>query len=127
MYSTDIAPLHALSPIPARARHELHVLLRSAGWPGDCDSVVLAVHEALINSLRHAGGATSASAGVSGSAVVVEICDAGPGFDIDRHAHRPPEPLAESGRGLWLISQLAAHWEVQRHGGQICLRLEFAA
>lgn len=127
MYGSDLAHPVALSPTPARARHELQSLLKSAQWPGDVDSVVLAVHEALMNSHRHAGGATSACAGVRGSSLVVEVRDAGPGFDIERHASRQPDPLAESGRGLWLICQIAANWDVARENGETCLRLEFDA
>jgi len=127
MYVSDLVRPQALPPTPTQARRELQSLLRRAKWDGDVDSVVLAVHEALMNSLRHAGGATSACAEVRGAAVVVEICDSGPGFDINRHASQPPDPLAESGRGLWLICQIADSWGVEHSNGETCLRLEFEA
>jgi anti-sigma regulatory factor (Ser/Thr protein kinase) len=87
--------------------------------------VVLAVHEALMNSQRHAGGATAAMVGLDGPAVVVEVRDEGPGFDVARHAEAAPDPMAERGRGLWLISQLANSWEVLRFDDETCLRLRF--
>src|SRR5919199_918695 len=99
-----------LSPQPARARRELRSFLESKAWPGDVDAVVLAVHEALINSVDHAGGINSALAKIQGRAVVVEVSDQGPGFE-PKPPVTPPDPLAERGRGLWLIDQLAASWE----------------
>jgi anti-sigma regulatory factor (Ser/Thr protein kinase) len=126
MNPTDLVQTRALSPVPAQARRELETLLESTAWPGETDAIVLAVHEALINAQRHAGGATSAVAAVEDShALVVEVRDEGPGFDVGEHASEPPAPLAERGRGLWLITQIAAGWEVQRHGRETCLRLSF--
>ena len=128
MNATDSVQTRALSPIPAQARRELHSLLEESDWPGDVDEIVLAVHEALINAQRHAGGATSATAAVQdSSALVVEVRDKGPGFDVNDHASDPPDPLAERGRGLWLITQIAAAWEVRRSGPETCFRLCFSA
>ena len=115
----------ALPPIPNQARRELRSLLVEADWPGDVESVVLAVHEALINSQRHAGGAVSARVSLHGQDVVVEVCDAGPGFDVSDHASRPPEVMAERGRGLWLISQIAESFDVRRDDDETCLSLRF--
>jgi anti-sigma regulatory factor (Ser/Thr protein kinase) len=120
-----LAQTRWLSPNPTQARRELLALLRGSGWPGDVEGVCLAVHEAIMNSERHAGGATSAVARTNGQTLVVEVHDAGPGFDIDRYADRPPEPLAEQGRGLWLISQIADGWQVDRSGGKTRLQLTF--
>ena len=101
-------------------------MLEAAHWRGDVDSVLLAVHEALMNSHRHAGGAVSAEVCFQGQELVVEVRDRGPGFDVDRHASHPPEIMAERGRGLWLISQLADSWDVRRDRGQTCLSLRFS-
>jgi anti-sigma regulatory factor (Ser/Thr protein kinase) len=125
MNSAGLAHTYDLSAQPARARQELQSLLESAGWRGDVEAVVLAVHEAIMNSMRHAGGATSATAGLAGADLVVEVRDGGPGFDVDEHSRRAPDPLAECGRGLWLITQIAASWKVERRDGETCLRLCF--
>ncbi len=125
MNASRLEHTHTLPPAPAAARRELQSLLEGAGWPGDVDCVLLAVHEALINSHRHAGGATSAHASLDGKDLVVEVRDEGPGFDVDRHASQPPEVMAERGRGLWLISQLADSWDVRRDAGEVCLSLRF--
>ena len=100
-------------------------MLDAAHWPGDIDAVVLAVHEALMNSYRHAGGVTSASMGLDGPDVCVEIRDAGRGFDVDHHAGHAPDAMAERGRGLWLISQIAQSWDVTRRNGETSLCLRF--
>jgi anti-sigma regulatory factor (Ser/Thr protein kinase) len=60
-----------------------------------------------------------------GRALVVEVCDLGPGFDLAAHARRRPDALSDRGRGLWLISQLCTSWELDRRDGETCLRLYF--
>ena len=114
MDASGLSHHHRLPPTPGRARQELRSLLEAADWPGDVDSVVLAVHEALINSQRHAGGALSAEACIEGRDLTVVVRDRGPGFDVGTHASSAPEVMAERGRGLWLISQIADSWSVQR-------------
>src|SRR5438105_12297602 len=87
-----------LSPEPGRARRQLREMLESASGPGDVEGAVLAVHEAIMNSLHHAGGATSASAELAGAWLLVEVRDGGPGFDVGRYTRRAPNALAERGR-----------------------------
>ncbi len=125
MNASGLAHTRTLPPLPAPARRELQAHLEAAEWPGDVESVVLAVHEALINAHDHAGGATCARVGLDGSDVLVEVHDEGPGFDVARHLSHPPDTLAERGRGLWLIGQLADSWDVRRHQGQTCFSLRF--
>jgi anti-sigma regulatory factor (Ser/Thr protein kinase) len=125
MNASSLAHTRTLPPLPAPARRELRAHLEAARWPGDVDSVVLAVHEALMNSQNHAGGATSARVGLDGSDVVVEVRDEGPGFDVVHHSSHPPDPLSERGRGLWLISQLADRWDVRQQQGETCFCLRF--
>jgi anti-sigma regulatory factor (Ser/Thr protein kinase) len=113
-----------LSSQPTVARRELTQLLADEAWDGDVDGVILAVHEAMVNSQRHGGGVTRASAGVTGDTVVVEISDRGQGFEV------PSSPAiadvaAERGRGLFLIRHLAAEARVVRAGADVCLRLRF--
>jgi anti-sigma regulatory factor (Ser/Thr protein kinase) len=127
MHASGLAHTHLLPPTPTEARHELYSILEEWAWPGDTDGVVLAVHEAIMNSERHAGGATRALARTDGDVVEVEIHDEGPGFDVAGHTLGPPDPLAERGRGLWLISQIADRWQLDRDGGENCFRLLFRA
>lgn len=125
MNAQRLAHARALPAMPGPARRELQALLQDANWPGDVDSVLLAVHEALINSHRHAGGAVSARVCLDGKDLVVEVRDEGPGFEVDPHASQRPEAMAERGRGLWLISQIADSWDVRRDKGQTCFSLRF--
>ena len=127
MNGTDLVETCALSPVAQEARHQLRSILEEKAWPGNVDGIVLAVHEALTNADLHGGGATSATAHVQDSSVlVVEVRDRGPGFDVDGHASHPPDPLAERGRGLWLITQTATEWELDTRGRETCLRLRFS-
>lgn len=113
-----------LSPQPPAARRQLARLLTDSGWDGDLDAVVLAVHEAMVNSQRHAGGVARATAAVEGDAVVVEVSDRGGGFGIPESADMP-DAAAERGRGLSLIRLLAADAQVVRVGHDVRLQLRF--
>jgi anti-sigma regulatory factor (Ser/Thr protein kinase) len=124
MASSSLTRPVELSPQPAVARRELSRLLSDGGWKGDVDGVILAVHEAMVNSQRHGGGVTAATAGVDGDTVVVEVTDRGRGFEV------PDDPAiadvtAERGRGLFLIRLLASRASVVRKGSDVCLRLQF--
>ena len=113
-----------LSEQPAAARRQLTRLMDDAGWDGDADAVVLAVHEAMVNAQRHAGGVTHATAGLDGRAVVVEVADNGRGFGLPQSPDMP-DAAAETGRGLYLIRRLSADSHVIRSGGEVRLVLRF--
>ncbi|MEW6154965.1 MAG: ATP-binding protein [Actinomycetota bacterium] len=120
-----VAHPRSLSRRPARARQELRSLLVATGWPGEIDDVLLAVHEAIMNALQHAGGCTGATAFVDGRSVHVEVRDRGPGFAFEPYTTRAPDPLSERGRGLWLISRIATETDISRRNGETCLHLVF--
>lgn len=115
-----------LSPEPAVARHQLGSILSSLRWAGNVDDALLALNEALVNAGQHAGGVRRAEASV-GSSLVIQIWDRGRGFDPVPYAHRPPELLAEHGRGVWLMSRVADSCEVHRDGRGHRLVLRFEA
>ncbi len=114
----------SLSASPAVARREVEALLRDEGWTGEPDDVVLAVHEALVNAGRHGGGVRRAEAAVDRSGVVIKVADGGSGFDPEPFVRRAPDPMAERGRGLWLISRLATAYDVRTtdDGTEIVMR-----
>ncbi len=126
-YSTS-APVRpvGLSPRPATARRQLRALLRDDGWSGDIDDVVLALHEALVNAGRHGGGVRRAEAAVDPSGLVIVVTDRGSGFDPQPFVRRPPDLMADRGRGLWLISRLATTYDVRRTPEGTELTLRFA-
>ena len=113
-----------LSAQPAEARRQLAKLLCDVGWDGDADAVLLAVHEAMVNAHRHAGGVQRATAAVDGGSVVVEIVDCGRGFAFEG-SQATPDIAAERGRGLYLISRLADDAHVERSADQVCFVLRF--
>jgi anti-sigma regulatory factor (Ser/Thr protein kinase) len=114
----------SLSLRPATARRQVQALLRDEDWPGDADAVVLALHEALVNASRHGGGARRAEAAVDGAELVITVWDRGSRFDPRPFAHRSTDPMAERGRGLWLISQLATDYDVHStaQGNELTMR-----
>jgi anti-sigma regulatory factor (Ser/Thr protein kinase) len=123
--TSDVVQPIALSLTPSQARRELQDLLVGTRWSGDVDGALLAFHEALVNAHQHGGGATRAEARVGGRDLVVQIWDQGPGFDVSRRATEVPEPMAERGRGLWLISRVASDWEMRRDEDGVSLVLRF--
>jgi len=114
-----------LSAHPATARRQLTEQLGAADWSRESvDGVLLAVHEALVNAQRHAGGVCRATAGFDGPALVVQVWDRGGGFLVSP-SPPAPEGLAEHGRGLLLMSRLARDVRVLRRSGEVCLQLRF--
>jgi anti-sigma regulatory factor (Ser/Thr protein kinase) len=113
-----------LPPQPGAARRELARLLDDTDWPGDTDGAILAVHEAMVNSHRHGGGVTRATAGFDGRSLVVRVCDRGQGFDVPE-APELADTAAERGRGLFLIRHLASDARVVRAGDDVQLVLTF--
>jgi len=125
MTGSDLAQPKALSSRPSLARQQVRATLAEIGWEGDADEVVLAVHEALVNAQRHAGAVLRAEMALEGSSLVVRVWDSGPGFDLDDHVARAPEPLAERGRGLWLIGRVTTTCEVGRDDDGVVLVMRF--
>ena len=71
--------------------------------------MVLAVDEACTNALRHSGTEQELeiSLGFEDDDLVAEVRDHGRGFDVASFdPGRVPDPLANDGRGLYLISRL---------------------
>lgn len=125
--ASHVAEPVALSLSPGRARQQLRDLLAGSGWSGDVDGALLAFHEALVNAHQHGGGATRAVASTDGEVLVVQIWDQGPGFDVLDRPEMVPEPMAERGRGLWLISRAAYDWEIHCEPVGASLVLRFKA
>lgn len=100
-------------------------LSRHAAAGSDTDAAELVVSELLGNAVRHVDGPAWVSLTWSGPKPVLRIADLGPGFEL-RHtaADRPSGSvpvLAESGRGLLIVSALVDDLDVarRRHGGSI--------
>lgn len=114
-----------LSQEPAIARRQLADLLTEVGWADDAvQGVQLAVHEAIVNAHRHAGGVRRATAGFAGDSLVVEVWDRGEGLEIPK-LRSVPDTLAERGRGLFIMNRLATEIGAVRRDDGMCLILRF--
>ena len=76
--------------------------------PDVVSDIELALTEACTNVLDHAGDADEyeVSAGVDGTACVIEVVDRGQGFDGSAKGLAHAEPHAEDGRGIQLMRAL---------------------
>jgi serine phosphatase RsbU (regulator of sigma subunit)/anti-sigma regulatory factor (Ser/Thr protein kinase) len=96
-----------------RARAEFAAELRAHNAAEeDVYAAEIVFGELVGNVLRHAGGLIEALADWSGQAPVLHVRDRGPGFF---YAPRlPHDPLAEGGRGLYIVAALTDDFNVTR-------------
>jgi anti-sigma regulatory factor (Ser/Thr protein kinase) len=71
--------------------------------------------ELIGNAVRHAPGGLSVSVSREGSAVELHVIDDGPGFNSEPSL--PDDLWAESGRGLFLIKELAEKLTIEKLPG----------
>ena len=96
-----------------RARRDLIAHLRDrATDDSDIDAAALVYGELVGNVVRHAPGPIAVALEWHAGIAVLRVRDSGPGFDW--RSVGPPEPLAESGRGLFIVRTLAKHLRVVR-------------
>ena len=92
--------------------------------PADAEDLLLTVSELCTNAVRFGSGqpgGLSVQAWGDGVAVVVEVSDDGSGFEW----HGPdevPDPEADEGRGLFLVSTLTDEVEITRRGDRTIVR-----
>jgi anti-sigma regulatory factor (Ser/Thr protein kinase) len=80
----------------------------------------------MVNSHRHGGGVTGATACFEGRSLVVRISDRGRGFEVPESIELV-DTAAERGRGLFLIRRLASDVHVVRDGPNVDLVLTFGS
>jgi len=105
-----------------RLRHQIMRALRRIATPeADLSEAEIVVAELLTNALAHTSGQAWVSLRWDGTHPLLSVADLGPGFaliggptgigliDAARTLipRLPDDPLAESGRGLYLIARLA--------------------
>jgi len=86
------------------------------------DAFVLAAHEAVANTVRHAGGRGAVRLWRDNGTVVCEIADSGSIEDPFVGRCEPPTSK-ECGRGLWLINQLCDLVELRSGSGGTVIRI----
>ncbi|WP_052489012.1 ATP-binding protein [Streptomyces sp. 150FB] len=97
----------------AVAREQVRILL--ADVASCVDDAVLIASELVGNAVRHtAGGPDCLAIEIDADQVVVTVHDAGDDHgDVRVPAPSERDPLAESGRGLWLVEMLTRRWYVE--------------
>lgn len=99
------------------ARHDLLAYLASrADGQSDVGAAAMVYGELVGNVVRHAPGPIAIELFWDGATAVLRVRDAGPGFEWDGEVSLP-EPMAESGRGLYIVYTLAQTMKVSRPPG----------
>ncbi len=113
-----------VTPGAARlARATTQVACRAWSISSACEVVVLAVSELVGNAVRHGGsGRLTLRLFMTPRRLRLEVIDSGEGTPTVR----TPPPDAESGRGLWIISELSTRWGVEPAPRGKCIWVEVA-
>ena len=106
------------------ARHGIRRFLElQADEDSDLDAVELIVGELVSNVIRYAPGPLGIHVSWEGEGAVLIIADRGPGIPAVRIV---PDPVATSGRGLYIIQALAKDMAIDAvtgHGTRIVVHL----
>jgi anti-sigma regulatory factor (Ser/Thr protein kinase) len=132
-YAAEERPLPEPAADPVRIsvdglagfRRDVERLAPAALGAGRRADLVVAANEAAVNSLVHAGGHVTARLWCDGAGVVVELRDSGVIHD-PMVGRRRPDPLRESGRGLWMMNQLCDLVELRSGDDGTVVRLHMA-
>ncbi|CAL9491613.1 hypothetical protein SUDANB145_03234 [Streptomyces sp. enrichment culture] len=96
----------------ASARDHARTVL--AGVVPCVDDAVLVVSELVGNAVRHTtAGPDCLTIEIDGDQVIVAVHDPEPDDGRVHLSETAADPLAESGRGLWLVQTLARRWYVE--------------
>ena len=95
------------------ARQEYIARLRDTGLSRqELHAAELVFGELVGNAYRHAHGPVDIILDVSGTVAVLHVLDSGAGFEF--HPRLPLDPMAERGRGLFLVKAFADEFSMQR-------------
>lgn len=103
---------------PATARHELLDRLGPRLDPQTVELAQLLLSELICNCVQHGaargpGISIDVTAALLPSKLRVEVCDGGGRF---RHKPHLPDAEFETGRGLWLVAEMATRWGISSLG-----------
>ncbi len=119
MIAEQTVELHDIAELGA-ARHELELYLHGHSLPAELTyDLLTCVQEAAKNALRFAATpcGVHVSVTVDAGEIQVSVRDYGAGIDFEQVSDLPPDPLSESGRGLFLLRTLMDEVEVRVEGG----------
>jgi anti-sigma regulatory factor (Ser/Thr protein kinase) len=104
------------SDVLSKARERLHrVLEEHSVRPEAIERAKLVLGELVGNVVRHAPGSVQIVVDMSAAAPVLHIVDEGHGFEST--AALPVDVLSESGRGLFIVSELTQEFTISRGPG----------
>jgi anti-sigma regulatory factor (Ser/Thr protein kinase) len=96
----------------SRRGEYLAALERTSGRSSFDRFVAELIYTELIgNVMRHASGPVDVHVSCDNDVALIRVCDRGAGFVLN--AKLPQEPLQDSGRGLYLVSQFAQRLNVE--------------
>jgi anti-sigma regulatory factor (Ser/Thr protein kinase) len=125
------APDHVLGPLGSskHARAAVAEAIGATRWSRLDGSLELIVSELVTNAVLHARSSATLTMWLDADAVVVQVCDDGPGLDDPFAGLRPPAFPAR-GAGLWISRHLSTAMTVQRRTGggtEVTVRLDLPA
>jgi anti-sigma regulatory factor (Ser/Thr protein kinase) len=94
-------------------RDLLDYLASRADGQSDLDAAALVFGELVGNVVRHAPGPIAIELSWDRGGAVLRVRDSGPGFEWDG-AVSLPDPMAESGRGLFIVYTVSQTMKVSR-------------
>jgi anti-sigma regulatory factor (Ser/Thr protein kinase) len=104
--------------------HLLRVAAQAGLPPQRAQAFAVAVHEAVINAIEHAGGCGELTVVQDDEhRLIAEVSDTGSGMPCSIRLTRPP-PQATRGRGMWLAGELADHVDVRGDQDGSTVRIE---
>lgn len=103
----DLRP-RALVDLPTVRHRVVEVALRLGLSEDACREVELATGEVVTNAFEHGRPPHRVRVWTDRGAVVVRVDDGGPGTGLATAGLRPPEPGVLTGRGMWVVRQVAA-------------------
>ena len=104
----------------AAARHGLGLYLQRCALPAEVTyDLLVCVQEASENALRFAASpwGVQISVIVAPNEILATVRDHGAGLDLKRLTGRPPDPMSEAGRGLFLLTALMDRVEFRVEDG----------
>jgi serine/threonine-protein kinase RsbW len=115
-------------PAEVRAvRESIRAMAERAGFADRAADIELALDELVANAQEHGAPPIGVRAWADGR-LVVEVSDAGGGFDYAgiRRSH-PPEQLGRRGRGLWIVRQVVDNLGVRSEPGRTTVQIELCS
>lgn len=107
----------------ASARRTVRRWAAELGLPDTrCDDLVVAVNEAMTNSLRHGSGSAEVTVWSTASAVICDVHDEGHFEDLLAGRLTPPGGRP-SGRGVWMVNHLCDLVQLRSPAGGTTVRM----